>query len=58
MFETKGFNAFDLFSSLREFGPAKQKELQKKKQIEKLMQANKGNPTLVKQQLEVLNTDL
>jgi hypothetical protein len=27
MFETKGFNAFDLFSELREFGPAKQKEL-------------------------------
>lgn len=23
MFETKGFNAFDLFSELREYGPAK-----------------------------------
>jgi hypothetical protein len=27
MFETNGFNAFDLFSELREYGPAKQKEL-------------------------------
>ena len=33
LFETKGFHAFDLFSALREFGPAKQKELQKKKQL-------------------------
>jgi hypothetical protein len=31
MFETAGFNAFDLFSELREYGPEKQKELQKKK---------------------------
>lgn len=31
LFETKGFHAFDLFSALREFGPAKQRELQKKK---------------------------
>jgi hypothetical protein len=38
LFETKGFNAFDLFSALREYGPAKQKELQKKKQIAKLME--------------------
>ena len=33
LFETKGFHAFDLFAALREFGPAKQRELQKKKQL-------------------------
>jgi len=48
MFETKGFHAFDLFSALREYGPAKQRELQKKKQIEKLMAQAKGNSALVK----------
>ena len=43
MFETKGFHAFDLFSAMREYGPAKQKELQKKKQLAKLMEDCKGN---------------
>ena len=33
----KGFNAFDLFMELREYGPAKQKEVQKQKQLKKLM---------------------
>lgn len=47
MFETNGFNAFDLFSELREYGPAKQKELQKKKQLEKLMNTASGNTTLI-----------
>ena len=30
MFECKGFNAFDLFSELREYGPTKQAELKKR----------------------------
>lgn len=58
MFETAGFNAFDLFSELREYGPAKQKELQKQKQLEKLMNDADGDPNLVKQQIENLNSDL
>ena len=57
MFETPGFNAFDLFSALREFGPEKQKELQKKKQMEKLL-AEGGDQASVQQQIENLNTDL
>jgi hypothetical protein len=55
MFETAGFNAFDLFSELRQYGPVKQKELQKKKQLEKLMADNNGDPNLIKQQIEHLN---
>ena len=47
MFETKGFNAFDLFSELREYGPEKQKELQKKKQLDKLMNDADGDPNIV-----------
>ena len=59
MFETKGFNAFDLFSQLREYGPAKQKELQKKKQLEKLMaEGTDLSDPLVQQQIENLNSDL
>lgn len=58
MFETKGFNAFDLFSELREYGPAKQKELQKQKQLEKLMNNAGGDQNLIKQQIENLNSDL
>jgi len=36
MFESAGFNAFDLFSELREYGPSKQAELKKRDQIRKL----------------------
>ena len=48
MFENSSFNAFDLFSELREYGPAKQKELQKKKQLERLMGEGKdpNDPTV------------
>ena len=38
LFETAGFHAFDLFSELRTYGPAKQREVQKKKQLEKLQE--------------------
>ena len=58
MFETAGFNAFDLFSELREYGPAKQKELQKQKQLEKLMNETGGDQNMIKQQIENLNQDL
>lgn len=58
MFETAGFNAFDLFSELREYGPEKQKELQKKKQLEKLMADANGDQNLIQQQIANLNQDL
>ena len=58
MFETAGFNAFDLFSELREYGPEKQKELQKKKQLKKLMTDANGDQNLIQQQIANLNQDL
>lgn len=59
MFETARFNAFDLFSQLREYGPEKQKELQKKKQLEKLLAGGSDpNDPIVRQQIENLNSDL
>jgi len=60
LFETPGFHAFDLFSELRAYGPAKQRELQKKKQLQKLEeQIESGdNPDLARQQMENLNADL
>ena len=60
MFESAGFNAFDLFSELREYGPSKQAELKKRDQIRKLKaegqipQNAKESDKIVKEKLDQL----